>query len=147
MPIDFDFPTIYTPRCSSYHFELVCPNGLSPRGLKIATDRHPNGKREQLDGGETLGTRAGRAYLSGGRSLGDLTVRATVGIGRGAFPTLWLLMGTITSLMLWSLVAAHPTELIHSDSNSKNEILAGVLLVVPALLGAVAIGFERSSPD
>ena len=65
-----------------------------------------------------------------------------MGIGRGAFPILWLLMGTITSLMLPSLDAAHPTELIHSDGDRENEILAGVLLVVPALLGAVAIGFE-----
>ncbi len=146
MPIDFDFPTIYTRRCSSYHFELVCPNGLSPRGIKIATDRmpHPDEKGEELDGGETLGTRAGRAYLSGGRLIGDVTVRATVGIGRGAFPILWLLMGFVTSVMLWSLVAAHPLELIETNSNSKNEILAGILLVVPALLGAIAIGLERS---
>jgi hypothetical protein len=145
MPIDFDFPTIYTRRCSSYHFELVCPKGLSPRGIKLATDRHGlDGAVPELDGGETLGTKAGRVYLPGGRSIGDLTVRATVGIGKGAFPILWLLMGAITSIMLWSLVAAHPLDLIVEESHSKNEILGGILLAVPALLGAVALGFEGS---
>jgi hypothetical protein len=145
MPIDFDFPTIYTRRCSSYHFELVCPNGLSPRGIKVASEQHgQNGTGAALDGGETLGTQAGRIYLPGGRSIGDLTIRATVGIGKGAFPILWLLMGAITTIMLWSLVAAHPLNLIAEESQSKNEILAGILLVVPALLGAVALGFERS---
>ncbi|HKT83463.1 MAG TPA: hypothetical protein VJQ84_06460 [Solirubrobacterales bacterium] len=151
MPIDFDFPTIYTRRCSSYHFELVCPNGLSPRGIKIARgpehDEEGGESREgeALDATETMGTRAGVAYLPGGREVGDITVRATIGIGKGAFPVLWLLMGVVTASMLWYLVAAELTDLItRPNSNSKNEIAAGILLVVPALLGAIAVGFEGS---
>lgn len=152
MPIDFDFPTIYTRRCSSYHFELICPNGLSPRGIKIA--RGPEQDEEggevekggALDATETMGSRAGVAYLPGGRDVGDITVRATIGIGKGAFPVLWLLMGAVTATMLWYLVAAElTTDLITKpNSNSKNEIAAGILLVVPALLGAIAVGFEGS---
>jgi hypothetical protein len=146
LPIEFDFPTIYTRRCSSYHFELVCPNGLSPRGIKLVTNaRGEDGKALRLEGGETLGTRSGRLYLPRGRSLGDLTIRATVGIGRGTFPILWLLMGTITAVMLWSLVSANPTWLIHGAEHSENEVATGILLIVPALLGALVIGFEGST--
>lgn len=146
LPIEFDFPTIYTRRCSSYHFELVCPNGLSPRGIKLVTNaRGANGEILRLEGGETLGTRAGRLYLPRERSLGDLAIRATVGIGRGTFPTLWLLMGTMTAVMLWSLVSANPTWLIHGAEHSENEVATGILLIVPALLGALVIGFEGST--
>jgi hypothetical protein len=146
LPIEFDFPTIYTRRCGSYHFELVCPNGLSPRGIKLVTNaRGPDAEILRLEGGETLGTRAGRLYLPRGRSLGDVAIRATVGIGRGTFPTLWLLMGTITAVMLWSLVSANPTWLIHGAEHSENEVATGILLIVPALLGALVIGFEGST--
>lgn len=167
MPIDFDFPTIYTRRCSSYHFELVCPTGLSPRAIKIAPTPSPDGdddadkkdeetpspdgesdadkKGEDLDTTPTLGTRAGVTYLPGSRDVGDVTVRATIGISNGAFPVLWPLMGVATALMLWYLVAANLTNLITSgSSDSKNEIAAGILLIVPALLGAIAVGFEGS---
>jgi hypothetical protein len=141
MPIDFDFPTIYTRRCSSYWFELVCPTGLSPRGIKIA---HRPGLADEESGdlkaNETMGRRAGRAYLSKSRGVGDLMVRATVGIGQGAFPSLWLLMGSITAFMLWYVVAVHPTDLIEEASGSKAQIAAAILLIVPAaLLGAIAV--------
>jgi len=151
MPIDFDFPTIYTRRCSSYHFELVCPTGLSPRAIKIARGPDPDDakdeseKDEALDTTPSLGTRAGVTYLPGGRDVDEITVRATIGISNGAFPVLWPLMGAVTALMLWYLVAADLTDLItEKNSNSKNEIAAGILLVVPALLGAIAVGFEGS---
>lgn len=145
LPIEFDFPTIYTRRCRSYHFELVCPNGLSPRGIKLATNfRSANRSKNSLAGGTILGTRSAQLYIPGGRSIGDLTVRATVGIGRGAFPSFWLLMGTITAVMLWSLVSANPDWLVHKAKHSENEVAAGILLVVPALLGALVLGFEGS---
>ncbi|MFI5025533.1 MAG: hypothetical protein ACHQCI_02110 [Solirubrobacterales bacterium] len=151
MPIDFDFPTIYTRRCSSYHFELVCPTGLSPRAIKIARGPDPGDEKvvreedKALDTTPSLGTRAGVTYLPGGREVGDITVRATIGISNGAFPVLWPLMGAVTALMLWYLVAADLTDLITNESSdSRNEIAAGILLIVPALLGAIAVSFEGS---
>lgn len=146
MPIELDFPTIYTRRCASYHFELVCPKGLSPRGIKVAVDRRESGgKRAQLDGGETLGTRAAHVYLPGVRSMGDLIIRATVGVGSGAVPVLWFLMGVVTAIVLWSFAAVDPTGLI-DKAGSRTEVAAGLLLIVPALLGAIVIGTEGPIP-
>jgi hypothetical protein len=140
LPIEFDFPTIYTRRCSSYHFELVCPPGLSPRGIKLATSEP---EHRQLEGRTVLGTRAAEVYLPRGRSAGDVMLRATVGVGRGAFPILWFLMVAITATMLWILAGTNPTDLLlGKDTESRNEIAAGILLVVPALAAAVLIGRE-----
>ena len=36
-PYEYEFPTVYTKRCGSYHFELTCPPGRSPRDLRPAT--------------------------------------------------------------------------------------------------------------
>jgi hypothetical protein len=141
MPIDFDFPTIYTRRCASYRFELVCPTGLSPRAIKIAhRPGLPDEETGRLDAIETMGQRSGHAYLGESRTIGDLMVRATVGIGQGAFPSLWMLMGSITAFMLWYVVAVNPTDLIEAPNGSKAQIAAAILLLVPAaLLGAIAI--------
>jgi hypothetical protein len=157
MPIDFDFPTIYTRRCSSYRFELICPTGLSPRAIKIAhrpglpieegrggdspeEAEAPAEEDDELKAIETIGRRSGHAYLGDSRTIGDLMVRATVGIGQGAFPSLWMLMGSITAFMLWYVVAVHPTDLIEDSDGSKAQIAAAILLLVPAaLLGAIAI--------
>jgi len=145
MPIEFDFPTIYTRRCSSYHFEMICPNGLSPHDIKVAIDRPGSAqKRTEVQGSETVDTRVAEVYLPGGREWGDLLIRATVGLGRGAFPVLWFLMGAITSVMLWTFVFANPIELIGAK-DSSNEIAAGILLVVPALLGALIAGAEQGA--
>ena len=141
MPIEFDFPTIYTRRCSSYHFEMNCPRGLSPRGVKVGLDREA-GNTKEVPGRTTIGERAAHVYLPGGRWIGDVTLRATVGIGAGAFPVLLVLMGVITTAMLWALVAFNPNWLVAGDAESHNEIAAGVLLIVPALLGAVIIGTD-----
>jgi hypothetical protein len=171
MPIDFDFPTIYTRRCASYRFELICPTGLSPRAIKIAhrpglppdkkarekeieeeekeveDEANRRGMRkkkkkkgDRLDATEIMGRRSGHAYLGESRAIGDLMVRATVGIGQGAFPSLWLLMGSVTTFMLWYVVAVHPTDLVEASNGSKAQIAAAILLLVPAaLLGAIAI--------
>ena len=145
MPFEFDFFTIYTRRCDSYHFEMNCPSGLKPRGVRVALDREI-GKDDvaEIPGKTTLGSRAAHLYLPGGREVGDIVLRATVGIGNDAFPILWVLMGTITTMMLWSLVALNPSWLI-GDSESHNEIAAGVLLIVPALLGAMIVGSDEKA--
>lgn len=161
MPIEFDFPTIYTRRCGSYHFEMTCPGGLKPRGVRIALDREgeqeeeettPGGSRKECSEDRrkrleetartTMGNRAAHVYLPGGRYLGDLVLRATVGISSDAYPILWVLMGILTTMMLWSLVAFNPNELVVGDSKNHNEIAAGVLLIVPALLGALIVGAD-----
>lgn len=143
MPFEFDFFTIYTRRCDSYHFEMNCPSGLKPRGVRVALDREV-GKEDvaEISGKTTLGSRAAHLYLPAGRDVGDIVLRATLGIGSDAFPILWVLMGTITTMMLWSLVALDPGWLI-GDSESHNEIAAGVLLIVPALLGALIVGSDE----
>jgi len=143
MPIEFDFPTIYTRRCDTYHFEMNCPSGLKPRGVRVALDREESkGEVEEIPGKTTMGSRAAHLYLPGGRDVGDIVLRATVGISSETFPLLWVLMGTITTMMLWSLVALNPSWLV-SDSESHNEIAAGVLLIVPALLGALVVGSDE----
>ena len=140
MPIEFDFPTIYTRRCRSYHFEMKCPRGLSPRRVKVRIDSE--GDAEKAPGRTTIRNRAAHVYLPeiGGR--GDVILRATVGVGTGAFPFLWLMMGMITTAMLWSLVAFNPNWLVAGDARNHNEIAAAVLLIVPALLGAVIVGSD-----
>ncbi|HVD41455.1 MAG TPA: hypothetical protein VNC16_10700 [Solirubrobacterales bacterium] len=176
MPIEFDFPTIYTRRCDSYHFEMTCPGGLKPRGVRVTIDeeggKNGKGEREErespaTDEGQppaqsdekkakeerkdlersarkTMGSRAAHLYLPGGRDVGDVVLRATVGISSDAFPILWVLMGTITTVMLWALVALNPNWLV-GDGKSHNEIAAGVLLIVPALLGALIVGSDEKA--
>ncbi len=142
MPIELDFPTIYTGRCDSYHFEFECPSGLSPRAVKVTTD---DGVEKGLPGRSSMGSRTTHLYLPEARTLGNLMIRATVGVGGGAFPILWFLAGTITSMVLWALVASEPTLLVGNERNAgKNEILAGLLLVAPALLGALVYGTEEA---
>jgi len=150
MPIEFDFPTIYTRRCDSYHFEMTCPSGLKNRGLRIAVDKRggKEGRDEEVlerSARMTMRSRAAHMYLRGGRSVGDVVLKATVGISSDAFPILWVLMGAITTIMLWSLVAFNPSWLVDGDPQNRNEIAAGVLLIVPALLGAVIVGSDEKA--
>lgn len=135
LPIAFDFPTIYTRRCRSYHFEMNCPRGLSPRELRVAVDLE--GEAENVSGRTTILKRAAHVYLPRLSRRGDVVIRATVGIGPDVFPFLWLMMGAITTAMLWALVGFNPNWLVAGDSKSHNEIAAAVLLLVPALLGVV----------
>jgi hypothetical protein len=143
MPIEFDFATIYTRRCRSYHFEMNCPRGLSPYEVKVAVDRE--GDTEKVPGRTTVGKRAAHVYVPRISRRGDVVFRATVGIGNGAFPFLWLMMGVITTAMLWSLVAFNPNWLVAGDTKNHNEIAAAVLLLVPALLGAVIVGSDEDA--
>lgn len=162
MPVEFDFPTIYTQRCASYHFELVCPSGLTPRNLKIArgtvddmkarrrssagtrsdqpsagTADGPPRQRRELGGRTTLTSRIAHHARPGGAGPADIWFRVTVGVGAGSFPVLWFLAGAITALVLWIFAGAAP-DLRSSDQ----EVAAGILLVVPALLAAFALGGE-----
>lgn len=140
LPIEFDFPTIYTRRCKSYHFELNCPRSLSPRSLRVAVDSEEDTKK--VLGRTTVCDRRAHVYLPKIAGRGDVIFRATVGIGTGAFPLLWVLMGVITTAMLWALVGFNPNWLVAGDTESHNEIAAAVLLLVPALLGAMIIGTD-----
>ncbi len=147
MPMELDFPTIYTRRCRSYHFELLCPPGLSPRDIKVA---------ERLDGPANSFVETGTSrpdihksmkarsvsYHQSGEMPGDLRVRVTVGVGGGAFPILWTLAAAVTALLLWTMAATDP-QFGSADSNS--EIAAGILLIVPALLGAIVISTEHEA--
>ncbi len=152
MPIEFDFPTIYPRRCASYHFELKCPSGLTPRKVKVAADDEkrqawerdadepkPGGHHDRT----TLRTGNAHVYLPGGQRGNDIRFRVTVGVGPGAFPVLWLLAGTITTILLWTLAAVNP-ESLAGPSEGKDQIAAGVLLVVPALLGGLIAVESRS---
>jgi len=136
IPIQCDIPTIYTRRCDSYHFELLCPDGLSPRDVRLGA---ADGDLK-LEGNRTLGSRAAHLYLPGSRAVGDLSVRATVGVGAGSFPILWFIAGALTAAMLWVLAAADPSLLRSTPRNTgQNEILASVLLGAPAVLAALVV--------
>lgn len=148
MPVAFDFPTVYTRRCSTYHFELVCPSGLSPRALKVATGepieeadgntKPAEQERVKVPEGRTaLASRVANHYLPGSRLANDIWFRVTVGVGSGAMPSLWWLAGAITAILLWALAGSNPG---FSTNDGENQIAAGILLVVPALVAAMAIG-------
>jgi len=181
MPFEFEFPTIYTLRCSSYHFELRCPPSRSPRDLRVAggsalaepSERHeieerrlppetrkvltgevarldiPASAAENHEHEEAAGdvvklsrsSRLGhRERASAADSLDDdVWLRITVGIGDGAFPILWFLVGAITAAMLWFLADANP-NFEGSASEAPAQITAAILLVVPALIFALAVG-------
>lgn len=142
MPFEFEFPSVYTTRCRSYHFELICPPGRSPRDLRPAWGTllaEPSGRAkrrpdEDTEGRTVLTSRIARHDRLGTRTS-DIWFRVTVGVGDGAFPALWFLTGAITATMLWTLAARQP-EL----AGGQDQIVAGILLVVPALVGALALG-------
>jgi hypothetical protein len=146
MPFEFEFPTIYTKRCASYHFQVSCPPGRSPRDLKPAADPplaepvHDEGDKEEetaepLQGRKTLTSRVARFDLPGDRLPEDTWFRVTVGVGNGAFPVLWVGGGAVTALLLWIFAGADPTL-----KGSQNEIAAAILLIVPVLVASLAIG-------
>jgi hypothetical protein len=154
MPIEFDFPSIYPRRCASYHFELACPDGLTPRSIKLVVDEKKKRSRWERDvarpektNSEELTLRTGSAhvYLPGGTSLNEVRLRATLGVGPGAFPILWFFTGAITTIVLWTLAAVDPEELAGKSGGGKDQIAAGILLVVPALLGGLVFGVESRS--
>ncbi|HEX7245357.1 MAG TPA: hypothetical protein VF245_07325 [Solirubrobacterales bacterium] len=154
MPIEFDFPSIYPRRCASYHFELTCPDGLAPRDVKLAIrkerhwwERHADIDESSAKQDQQLTLRAGRAhvYLSGGSNLNEIKLRVTAGVSPGAFPILWFFASATTAIMLWTLAAVDPTSLTGEGTSGKDQIAAGVLLVVPALLGGLIFGVESRS--
>lgn len=137
MPFEFEFPTVYTKRCASYHFEVRCPPGRSPRDLRPArgTPLAHTSVAHQFDerhGRTTFTSRIARHDRPGNRFPNDVWFRVTVGVGDGAFPVLWFLGGAITALMLW----------IYADYKPHHgvQIAAAILLVVPALSVALAYG-------
>lgn len=140
-PTEFEFPTIYVKRCLSYHFELRCPPGRTPRDLRPAsgTPLAEPGK-EHPSGRTTLTSSVARHDLPGIKPLEDLWFRVSVGIADGAFPALWFFSGAITAVMLWLLADNNP-EL----TGTPAQIVAGILLVVPALVAALVIGGDGGS--
>jgi hypothetical protein len=147
MPIEFDFSTIYTKRCRSYHFELVCPPGLSPRGLKVIVDDNQPGSvpreeklHERPDTRTTKKARVAHHHRPGSNEAADVGFRVQAGVGEGAFPILWTLAASVTALLLWTMAATDPK--LHASSN---EIAAGILLLVPALLGGIVLSTEHEA--
>ncbi len=156
-PAEFEFPTIYVKRCLSYHFELRCPPARTPRDLRPAagtplaepgkellaeSDKElAKSEKELPTGRTTLTSRAARHDLPDIKpaenmwSAEGLWFRVSIGIGDGAFPGLWFLFGAITAVMLW-LLADHNPEL----TGTPAQIVAGIMLVVPALVAALVIG-------
>jgi hypothetical protein len=138
-PYEYEFPTVYTKRCGSYHFELTCPPGRSPRdlrpamGMPLAEPRHYR-KGDESEGRTILTSRAVRHDRKGSRFPSDLWFRVTVGVGDGAFPVLWFLTGAITALMLW-LIAGYASDVEGKDP----QVMAAILLIVPALVAGLAI--------
>jgi hypothetical protein len=142
MPFEFDLPTIYARRCGSYHFEVRCPAGRTPRDLKVAqgpvlsesANRESTPKRVEGTR-KTLTSRSVRFDVPRGGLKDVARFRVIVGIGDGAFPVLWFLVGAITAAMLWALADANPAL-----GGSAAQTTAGILLVVPALVAALAAG-------
>jgi hypothetical protein len=135
-PTEFEFPTIYVKRCLSYHFELRCPPGRTPRDLRPASGVPLAEPGHELPSGRTtLTSRIARHDLPGIKPGEDIWFRVSVGVGDGAFPGLWFLSGAITAVMLWLLADNNP-EL----TGTPAQIIAGILLIVPALVAALVIG-------
>jgi len=155
MPFEFGFPTIYAMRCASYHFELRCPPGRTPRDLRVAGgpalhERASGGEVEEREmppgSRKTLTPGTARLDVPSDperdlKGLGeDIWLRITVGIGDGSFPVLWFLAAAITAVMLWLLADSNPEFGGGGFANTEAQVLAGCLLVVPALVSALAIG-------
>jgi hypothetical protein len=135
-PTEFEFPTIYVKRCQSYHFELRCPPARTPRDLRPASGTPLAEPGKELPSGRTtLTSNVARHDLQGATPAEDLWFRVSVGVGDGAFPALWFLSGAITAIVLWLLADNNP-EL----TDTPAQIVAGILLVVPALVAALVIG-------
>jgi hypothetical protein len=141
MPFEFEFPTIYTKRCASYHLEVVCPQGRSPRDLRPAKGTplaEPSGTvkaEEPPEGRTTLTSKIAHHYMPGNADRDDIWFRVTIGVGDGAFPGLWFLTAAITAGLLWALAGTDPDL---TESNAQ--IVAAVLLIAPALIAALAVG-------
>lgn len=142
-PCEFEIPTIYAKRCRSYHLEIHCPPGRTPRDLRPAKGSPLAEPGEEVvasaDGkgsrGRTvLTTRTARHDRPGG-NLARIWFRLSLGIGDSSFPMLWFLTGVITATMLWVLADKNP-----SLGNSSAEIATAILLIVPVLVAALAIG-------
>jgi hypothetical protein len=139
MPFEFDLPTIYAKRCSSYHFEVRCPPGRSPRALKVTggalIDESETPKPRQRIKESRLALTSRNARFDVPRGGLDEVARfhVTVGIGNGAFPLLWFLAGAITTAMLWILASSNPS-LVGEHARTT----AGILLIVPALIAGLA---------
>lgn len=149
-PCEFEFPTIYTKRCNSYHFELRCPPGRTPRELRPASGtpiaepgkeapvkRSGDGSRSRT----TLTSNIARHDRPGNDMKRDIWFRVSVGVGDGAFPSLWFLAGTITAVMLWLLADNDPAL-----KDIPAEIMTGILLVVPALAAVLGFGGNDDIP-
>jgi hypothetical protein len=148
-PCEFEFPTIYAKRCASYHFEVRCPPGRTPRDLRpakgsplaepgeeVTVSRGRKGER----GRTMLTTRIAQHDRPGG-NLARIWFRLSLGIGDGSFPMLWFLTGMITAAMLWALADKDPTEL----GGSSAQIATAILLVVPALAAAFSVGVHSEA--
>jgi hypothetical protein len=142
MPFEFELPTIYAKRCRSYHFEVRVPPGRSPRDLRMSygpplaepPDHEAPVELTFKEGRKTLTTRVARLDLPR-KALGKVArFRVTIGIGDGAFPSLWFFAAAITAAMLWTLAYWQPTP-----SNGHAQIAAAILLVVPALVAGLAL--------
>jgi hypothetical protein len=138
-PFEYEFPTVYTKRCRTYHFEVICPPGRSPRDLRVATGTplaEPSHfrKGDESEGRTTVTPRRIRHDRAGGRSPFDIWLRVTVGVGDGALPVLWFLSGAITALILW-VIAAHASQVEEQDA----QVTAAILLIVPVLVAGLAI--------
>jgi hypothetical protein len=149
-PCEFEFPTIYTKRCRSYHFELICPPGRTPRDLRPAAgipiaERGKEAKKTRTKGSlgsrTTLTSNIARHDRSGEGMARNMWFRVSVGVGDGAFPSLWFLTGAITAVMLWLLADNNPVL-----KNIPAEITTGILLVVPALAAVLAFGGDDDIP-
>jgi len=135
-PAEYEFPTIYVKRCQSYHFELISPPGRTPRDLRPASGIPIAEPGKELPSGRTTLTSCRAQHdLPGIKPAEDIWFRVSVGIGDGAFPGLWFLCGAITAIILWLLADDSPAL-----TGTPAQIVAGILLVVPALVAALVIG-------
>jgi hypothetical protein len=151
MPFDFEVPTIYTKRCDSYHFEVRCPSGRTPRDIKVSKGLPPTkkpGGREQTEPPRMKGTRktltAQVVRFDLPREVLDdvMRFRVTVGIADGAFPVIWFLAAAVTAAMLWIYAGAH-VELTGPHATLRGDhaqTAAAILLIVPALVAGIAAG-------
>ena len=135
-PTEYEFTTIYVKRCQSYHFELICPQGRTPRDLRPASGFAIAEPGKELPSGRTtLTSRLARHDLPGIKPAEDIWFRVSVGVGDGVFPGLWFLSGVITATILWLMADDSPVL-----RGTPAQIVAGILLVVPALVAALVIG-------
>ena len=132
-PIDVLLGSPYLRGCSSYHMQIAMPEGLEPRGLRLAGPLRDDETGADVTPTVRLEEHSAHLYFRGasGDRLSFVSLRLRA--GRRGFLSLSALTTLATAALLWAFQARVP-----NDTPTK-AIAAAILLIFPALLAAFVV--------